>query len=352
LDDHFGKQFLHAFAKSGGVLDFQQEKQAVLGFYRDLDVATPDAVSDVIARHCTADLIWRGYHPFNEISGPEPVAELFWAPLKTALTSLQRRMDIFMAGTNTLGDDGGVWVVSMGHLMGLFDGPWLGIAPTGKMAFLRYCAFHKVERGRITQEAMFFDIPHLMLQAGLSPFASQTAAQLVQPGPQTHDGLLFAAQPGDDGAKTMQAIEAMIGDLGTWQLGLPLEEELARSWHQDMIWWGPAGIGATYTIERYAKQHAGPFRAAFSERSATGHICRMSEGHFGGFFGWPNFSARLTGDFMGFPPTGARGDMRVIDIYRRRGSILAENWVFIDLLHFWKQQGRDILAQTTGYIAP
>ena len=30
-----------------------------------------------------------------------------------------------------------------------------------------------------------------------------------------------------------------------------------------MIWWGPAGIGATYTIERYAKQHAGPFRAAF-----------------------------------------------------------------------------------------
>jgi hypothetical protein len=40
--------------------------------------------------------------------------------------------------------------------------------------------------------------------------------------------------------------------------------------------------------------------------------------------------------------------MRVIDIYRRDGDKLAENWVFIDLLHFWKQQGVDILARTTG----
>ena len=50
----------------------------------------------------------------------------------------------------------------------------------------------------------------------------------------------------------------MCDDLGTWNLGLPLEEELARTWQDDMIWWGPTGIGATYTIERYAKQHSGP----------------------------------------------------------------------------------------------
>ena len=29
---------------------------------------------------------------------------------------------------------------------------------------------------------------------------------------------------------------------------------------------GQLGIGATFTIERYVKQHAGPFRAAFSDR--------------------------------------------------------------------------------------
>ena len=55
----------------------------------------------------------------------------------------------------------------------------------------------------------------------------------------------------------------MINDLGQWNSGLPLENELRQTWCEDMIWWGPSGIGATFTIERYAKQHAGPFRAAF-----------------------------------------------------------------------------------------
>lgn len=320
----------------------------VLDYYGELDSGPESSIADALARHCSDQLIWRGYHPFNEICGLDRVAAEFWGPLKRALRPLQRRLDIFMAGQNALRDDQAVWVVSMGHLMGLFDQPWLGISPTGKMAFLRYCAFHKVQDGRITEEAMYFDIPHLMIQAGLAPFPRQTAAHLVQPGPQTHDGLMLDPQDPADGAETLRAIEAMISDLGTWQLGLPLEEELARTWHDDMIWWGPAGIGSTYTIERYAKQHSGPFRAAFSDRSKTNHICRLAEGNFGGFFGWPNFTARLTGEFMGFPATNEIGEMRVIDLYRRRGALLAENWVFIDLLHFWKQQGRDILKETTG----
>jgi hypothetical protein len=139
----------------------------------------------------------------------------------------------------------------------------------------------------------------------------------------------------------------MIGDLGQWQGGMPLEEELARTWADDMIWWGPAGIGATYTIARYARQHSGPFRAGFTNRSKTRHVARVSEGHYGGFFGWPNFTAEPTGGFMGMPATGKPGPFRVIDIYRRAGDKLAENWVFIDLLHFWKSQGVDILDRCT-----
>ncbi len=330
-------------------MDFQKEKQTVLEYYRELDGASEEAIVAAMEANCSDNLIWHGFYPFDEIAGPIEVANEFWIPLRRALRKMQRRLDVFMAGANSLDGEKSTWVVSMGHLMGLFDAPWLGIQPTNKMAFLRYCAFHRVEDGKIVEEAMFFDIPHLMMQTGLNPFPPQTAAHLVQPGPMTHDGLLFDPQLAQEGRATLDAINAMIADLGTWQLGPPLEEELARTWHDDMIWWGPAGIGATYTIERYAKQHSGPFRAAFRDRSKTGHICRMAEGQFGGFFGWPNFTARLTGDFMGMPPTGEVGEMRVIDIYRRKGNLLAENWVFIDLLHFWRQQGLDFLNQTTGY---
>ena len=324
-------------------MDFQSEKQVVRDYYEALERADVASLADVQAEFYAAESLWRGFHPFDEITSPEEVAKRFWAPLKTSLSSLQRRMDVFMAGQNTLG--GGVWVCSMGHLMGLFDGAWLGIRPTGKLAMLRYCEFHRVEGGKIAETAMYFDIPHLMVQAGQNPFGPQTAQHMVQPGPRTHDGLMFEPQPEAEGIATMAAIDRMVNDLGTWGLGLPLEEELRRSWHEDMLWWGPEGIGATYTIPRYAKQHSGPFRAAFAERSKTQHICRMAEGSYGGFFGWPNFTAVHNGGFMGLPAGKEKGAFRVIDIYRREGGKLAENWIYIDILHFLKTQGVDVLGR-------
>jgi len=324
-------------------LNFQSQKALVRRFHAILDAAQGDGVGESLRAVCSPDLLWRGYHPFGEIVGPDAVAHRFWMPLKTALTSLQRREDVFFAGRNQIDGLQSVWVVSMGHLMGLFDAPWLGIRPTGKLAFLRYCSFHRVEGDRIAETAMFFDIPHLMAQAGQNPFPQQTAQDLVQPGPLGHDGLLRDAQPPEEGKKTLDLINAMISDIGRWTSGVPLEQELARTWHEDMLWWGPTGIGATYTIPRYTQQHSGPFRAGFRDRSATRHVARLAEGHFGGFFGWPNFTAVPNGGFMGLPGSDQPGEFRVIDIYRRAGDKLAENWVFIDLLHFWKMQGMDFL---------
>jgi predicted ester cyclase len=322
----------------------QDAKAVVQRFQAALDAPDADLVQ-VLQTYTGPNFVWRGFHPFNEMTSPGQVASLFWTPLRQSLTSLQRRQDIFFAGTNQMDDFSSVWVVSMGHLMGLFDKAFCGIPPTGKIAMLRYCEFHRIEGDKIVETAMYFDLPHLMAQAGIVPFPDHTAAQLVQPGPQTHDGLLFDAQPVQEGVDTLALINRMIGDLGQWDSGLSLEDELRQTWAEDMLWWGPTGIGATYTIQRYAKQHSGPFRAAFSDRSKTTHIARLAEGAYGGFFGWPNFTARLRGDFMGMPATNKTGEFRVIDIYRRDGDKLAENWIFIDLLHFWKTQGLDILQR-------
>lgn len=38
----------------------------------------------------------------------------------------------------------------------------------------------------------------------------------------------------------------------------------------------------------------------------------------------------------------------MIDMYRREGDKLKENWIFIDLLHFYNQLGIDILANLKG----
>ena len=44
---------------------------------------------------------------------------------------------------------------------------------------------------------------------------------------------------------------------------------------------------------------------------------------------------RLTGGFVGMPASNMEAEMRIVDLYRRKGDKLAENWIFIDLLHFF-----------------
>lgn len=327
--------------------DLQGAKKLVRSFHESLAGATAESVEHILAAHSSLEWHWRGMHPFHEQRGAAAVAATFWRPYLTAMTRVQRRPDVFMAGLNEIDGFGSVWVVSMGHLMALFDRPFLGIRPTGRLVMLRYAEFNRVESGTIAETAFFCDIPHLMMQAGQNPFPPQTGAHLVQPGPATHEGLMYTAQDPDAGRGTLAAINAMLSDLRrSREVEEPMEPQLARTWHEDMLWWGPAGIGATYTIPRYVRQHAGPFRAALSAGYRfNGHLCRIAEGNFGGFFGWANLTVRNAGGFLGMTAGPQPADMRVVDIYRAAGGKLAENWIFIDLLHYLNMQGLDVLGR-------
>ncbi|MBA3810491.1 MAG: nuclear transport factor 2 family protein [Caulobacteraceae bacterium] len=326
--------------------DFQSEKAVVRRLHAELADAAPESVAGVLERYVTPEWLWRGMHPFHEQHGADAVARVFWAPLMTALGPLQRRPDIFIAGLNQIDGFQSLWVVQMGHLMGLFDHPFLGIRPTGKIALLRFVEFNRVADGRVAETAMFFDLPHLMIQAGQNPFPPQTGAHLVQPGPMTHDGLIHDARDPAEGHATLAAINAMLDNPGAKFHNTDEANRLARVWHDDMIWWGPAGIGATYTIQRYVRQHSIPFDQALSEGYRfNGHLCRLAEGSFGGFFGWPNLTLRNAGGYMGMTAGAGPADMRVVDMYRARDGKLAENWIFIDILHYLAMQGLDVLGR-------
>ena len=80
----------------------------------------------------------------------------------------------------------------------------------------------------------------------------------------------------------------------------------------------------------------------------NGHICRFAEGNYAGFFGWPNLTNTPTGGFLGLPASDKSSDMRVVDIYRREGDKIAENWVLIDLPWWLYQQGVDVFRRTEG----
>lgn len=337
--------------------DLQHAKQIVLKFYQDMDAATVDDVANVLRKHTTDDYSWRGMHPCYEQEGADAVAETFWVPTLEAFSPLQRRADVFLAGESVVeGGEADVWVCQMGHLLGLFDRPWLCIPPTRKMVFLRYVEFHRVVGDQIAETAMFVDVLSVMRQAGQYPLPPSTGSSHIHPGPMTHDGVLLEPQDPAAGAKTMDLVHRMVevlskanGDAESSGDRMP-RDVLAQTWHEDMIWSGPEGIGATYTIGRYQQQHQYPFRMNLEDKTFNGHIARFAEGNYACFFGWANLTNVPSGGFLGLPASRP-ADMRVVDVYRRDGDKLAENWVFIDLLHWLHMQGLDVLArmrQLTG----
>ncbi|MEM7322859.1 MAG: nuclear transport factor 2 family protein [Actinomycetota bacterium] len=306
----------------------------------------------------TDDYRWRGMYPFYEQDGADAVTDRFWGPLVRSFSSLTRRPDIFLAGANDAAEDSrdandesSVWVCQMGHLFGLFDRPWLDIPPTNRITTIRYAEFHRVAGGAIAETAFFFDLVDMMTQAGHNPLPPQTGASFVYPGPKTHDGLQLGQNDPAAGRETMELVNRMVEDLSTANRvaaesggdRMP-RDVLATTWHEDMIWYGPAGIGATYTIDRYQQQHQYPFRFHLADKVFNGHVARFAEGDYACFFGWSNLTNRPTGGFLGLP-SSSPADMRVVDVYRRSGNKLAENWVLIDLPHWLSMQGLDVLAR-------
>ena len=325
--------------------DLQAAKAIVRNANQALDAATPTDVAQILSSHVSEDYQWRGMHPMHELSGARAVAEQFWSPLKTAMGPLQRRPDIFFAGLNQLDNRQSTWVVEMGHLMGLWDTAWLGLKPSRKIAFLRYCEFHRIENDRIAETAHYIDILNLLAQDGRSPLSGASGLEVLSPAPRTHTGLVYSRQNESEGRKTVDLISAMIADLRAHAVHSPVDH-MDRFWTPDMCWFGPGGIGASAFYEGYRRGHSGPFEAGLEYERHTEHVARLGEGMFGGFFGYPSLTLRSTGGFLDLPASDTPADMRIVDLYRREGDKLAENWIFIDIPHFCAMQGIDLLQQT------
>ena len=324
-------------------------KKLVNEFHQELDRCPDSDIRHLLERYYTKDHRFFGVCPWDELHGADAITALLWQPLRQSWKFLRRKNDILFGGTSEI--DGADWVVCMGHLYGLLDASWLGIPATGKLAYLRYAEFNCIENGGITRTAFFCDILSVMQQAEVFPLPRQTGAAILTPGPSTGDGLLYGTANPAEAAATLELIGRMVSDLDELNKSgndrCP-PEVLRRTWHENMMWHGPAGIGSTCSIQRYQQQHQHPFREGLDDKVFNGHVARFAEGSYGGFFGWPNLTHSPRGGYLGMPPCNRRIDMRVVDIYRRAGDKLAENWVIIDLPHWLKQQGFDVLENPSG----
>ncbi len=320
-------------------------KMVVLDHFKSIDSANLQNLTTELAKNTHPNCQFHFVHPFASDASVEEASINFWLPLRKSFAPLQRRQDIFFAGLNDLDDGKTLWVVSMGHLLGRFDKPFVGVRPTGHATMLRYSEFNKVKDGKIIDSTLFLDVMNFMHQARAEVMPPSTAATMVTPGPRDHGGLLFDTQIPAEGTATLKLFQRMINRLLSVDVHTT-DTDLSLDWTDDMIWWGPGGIGAPYTQESYLQQHCVPFEGGLKWGDFFGHSCEIAEGNFGGFFGWPTFDVTSLGGYIGLAPKSEKkAEMRVVDLYRREGNLIAENWNFIDHLHFLDQLGVDLVAR-------
>jgi predicted ester cyclase len=328
-------------------------KAAVWSFIQQ---APGQGVNNVCRNALSANVMWVASHPVNELLGADAVMEGFFAPVLLALPDIERRTDLFFAGhwDGHVCGGAGLWVTCTGHYVGTFNAPLFGIPANGQPVWLRFGEFYRVENNRIVEARVLLDLVDLARQAGCPVLPNSPGRDILVPGPRTQDGLQRGAVDPALGQASFDLVMAMIGGLGKYDKSDLKSMGMTRFWHPQMMWYGPCGIGTTRAIGGFEQHHQRPFLTAIPDRKGGNHRARFAEGAYVASTGWPSIHATHTGPYLGVPATHRPVQMRVMDWWRAQDGLLAENWVLLDLPHFFLQLDVDLLAraQTGGYREP
>ena len=283
-------------------------------------------------------------HPFNELRGSAVYLTEFIDVLAESFEGLYRRDYLLMGGEF----EGRDWVSSTGYYVGHFNRPWLGIQPTGALAYLRVGEFHRMERGKAVESYIYLDIPELMIAAGQWPIDQSPGIHRgytgLLVGPASLDGVMVSEQDPAESRKSYKIVTDMLAGLAT-------EDEAWRPyWHENMVWYGPAAFGSFLGVENFAGFQV-TFENAFhdwaggsSDRGRTRHFTRHGDGNYTCSGGWPSLSGVQIKSFMEQEATNKMLYMRVCDWWRREEELLVENWVFVDIPHVLLQMGYDLFG--------
>ncbi|RZW12545.1 MAG: hypothetical protein EX266_00830 [Rhodobacteraceae bacterium] len=323
--------------------DFREE---LLRRLREIASCAPERLSEIVNECVTSDCIFHVGAPIEKLRGGKEICDGFFHPLRTALSGLYRRDLVFIGGPNRR-DVGGQWCAAVTHYVGNFTRQFLGIPASSHMTFLRAGEFYRVENGRIAEARIILDIPDMLRQAGRFPFPFSYGSEITFPAPATQDGLLPG---GGNGEATLDIVEGMLADLHAFDpktMSSPGQTGAGGRWGEDMMWYGPAGIGSNYRWDGFVQDHRESFLRAFPDRKGGNHYCRIGDGDYAAVSGWPSMTMTWKGDYLGETADGRPLTLRVMDFYRCSGGRIRENWVMLDYTDLLQQMGVDLIARAT-----
>lgn len=157
------------------------ESQASLDAVKRMEAGLAAQEDDMTA-YFHDDFLWRGNAGCGTKRGVEEFRRNWQLPFRAAFTDRVYKTERFLAD--------GAWAACFGHIEATHSGAFMGIPPTGRRVTIPYMDFWRVEDGRIADNPVAVDFPHVLAQLGVDVFGGEgweayDRGERVPPRPET-----------------------------------------------------------------------------------------------------------------------------------------------------------------------
>lgn len=328
----------------------QRNKKLTFDFWRDLEAAEHDRVHSVIRQYVSDECTWHGPDPINDLQGVDEFIASYWRPLLRSFPDARRQTHVFFGGKSSGRidgqDDGHMWVCGTGLINATFAADYLAIPATGREVSIRWGEFCRIERGKIVEVYFLLDLIDLMQQAGFEVLPPSRGADGIYPPPRAGDGILLEEQNKSQSENTLQHIRRFIFEgLNSYDQSELKSMGMADFFHPQVQWYGPGGIGACDGLQEFEDYHQRHWLHAYPDRAVQDLDALIAEGPYSGGPGWAGVKATHTGDYLDCPATGRPIEFNGLDFWKLEDDRYVENWVFVDMIHLFRQFGVNLFER-------
>jgi predicted ester cyclase len=328
----------------------QRNKKLVTEFWRELENSDRDHIIDTVRKYTSEDCIWHGPDPIGDLKTADDFVSGFLRPFAESFPGANREAYIVFGG-NSNGridgqQDGRMWVCGTGMLNATFASDYLTIPASGLDVSIRWGEFCRIENGEIVEIFFLLDLIDLMQQAGINVLSPSRGADGVYPPPREDDGVLLDEQDEDESAHTLQHIRRFIFEgLNSYDQSELKSMGMADFFRPDIQWYGPGGIGACNGLKEFEDYHQRHWLHAFPDRAVQDLDALIAEGSYSGGPGWAGVKATHTGEYLDCQATGRAIEFNGLDFWKLENDMYVENWVFVDMIHLFRQFGVDLFER-------
>ena len=328
----------------------QCNKILVSEFWRELESSDGGQIATIVRQYTSDDCIWHGPDPIGDLRTADEFVKGFWQPLIESFPDLTRQRHIFMGGQSSGRidgtGDGKYWVAGTGHFNGTFAKDYLGIPASGEKVSIRWGEFCRLDEGRIVESYVLLDYIDLMQQAGFEVLPPSRGIDGLYPPPIANDGIMLDVQDAALSDNTLQHIRRFIFEgLNAYDQSELKSMGMADFFHPDVKWYGPGGIGACLSLREFEDYHQKHWLHAYPDRAVQDLDALIAEGSYSGGPGWAGVKATHTGEYLDCQATGRAIEFNGLDFWKLENDMYVENWVFVDMIHLFRQFGVDLFER-------